>query len=181
MNTERTLIRRIVIAALMAALVTVLTLLRIPVPMPVITGAYIHPGDSMIYASAWMLGPLGAVSAGLGSLLADLLASAAQYAPGTLVIKTLMALITAGLMRMLGDRLWARLAAMLAGGVFMAVGYAAYEWAVFGPAVMLAGLPFNFLQAAGSAALALPLLPLLERVPQVRALRKRDGEEHPRE
>lgn len=170
-NRRNELVYKIVIAALMTALVTAMTLLRIPVPMPVATGAYIHPGDSMIYSAAWMLGPLGAVSAGIGSLFADLLAGAGQYAPATLIIKAVMALITAGLLRLLGDRLGARIVAMLAGGIFMAVGYAAYEWMVFGKAVMIAGLFYNFLQAFGGVVIAVPVLALLERIPQVRELR----------
>lgn len=172
MSNKNDLVYRIVVAALMAALVAAMTLVHIPVP-GMGTGAYIHPGDSMVYASAWMLGPLGAIPAAVGSALADLIIPEALiYAPATLVIKALMALIAAGLLRLLGDRVRARLAAMLAAGAFMATGYAAYEWLLFGWAKMLMGLPFNFAQALGGVAIALPLLEVLNRVPQVRALRR---------
>lgn len=172
MEKRNGFVYRIVVTALMAALVTAMTLVHIPVP-GMGTGAYIHPGDSMVYASAWMLGPLGVIPAAVGSALADLIVpDALVYAPATLVIKALMALIAVGLLRLLGDRVWARLAAMLAAGVFMAAGYAAYEWLLFGWAKMLIGLPYNFIQALGGVAIALPLLEVLNRVPQVRALRR---------
>jgi uncharacterized membrane protein len=84
--------RKFVIAGLMTALVFVLTFIfHIPVPY---TSGYIHLGDSMIYISVMLLGPVfGAFASGVGSMLADLLAGYAQFAIPTLIIKSLMALI----------------------------------------------------------------------------------------
>lgn len=83
---------KLVLSALMASLCCVLTMLvHIPVPA---TGGYVNLGDTAVILSGWFLGPLwGALSAGLGSALADLLSGYPQYAPATFVIKALMALV----------------------------------------------------------------------------------------
>lgn len=62
--------RRMVMAALLAALTTAATMvIRIPTP----TLGYIHLGDGMVLICGILLGPgLGAVAAGIGSMLADL-------------------------------------------------------------------------------------------------------------
>jgi len=83
--------RKYVLTGLMTALVLCLTFfIKIPVPY---TSGYIHLGDSMIYLSVMILGPVyGAFASGIGSMLADLLGGYAQYAVPTLIIKSLMAL-----------------------------------------------------------------------------------------
>lgn len=88
----KTDVKKFVLTGLMTALVFVLTFtLKVPVPY---TSGYIHLGDSMIYLSVIVLGPIyGAFASGIGSMLADLLAGYAQYAIPTLIIKSLMALI----------------------------------------------------------------------------------------
>lgn len=84
--------KKFVLTGLMTALVFVLTFI-FPIPVPYTSG-YIHLGDSMIYISVIVLGPIyGAFASGVGSMLADLLAGYAQYALPTLIIKSLMALI----------------------------------------------------------------------------------------
>ena len=82
-------LRKLVMAALFAALTTVMTMvIRIPSPM----SGYVNLGDCAVLLSAWILGPgLGCAAAGIGSMLADLLGYP-LYAPGTLVVKGLMAL-----------------------------------------------------------------------------------------
>lgn len=84
--------RKYVLAGLMTALVFVFTFtLKVPVPY---TSGYIHFGDSMIYLSVMILGPVfGAFASGVGSMMADIVGGYAQYALPTLVIKSLMALI----------------------------------------------------------------------------------------
>ena len=87
----------------MTSLVLCLTFfIRVPVPY---TSGYIHLGDSMIYLSVMILGPVyGAFAAGTGSMLADLLGGYAQYAVPTLVIKSLMALCMGLIMKSTGRR-----------------------------------------------------------------------------
>jgi len=84
--------RKYVLTGLMTALVFILTYtFKVPVPY---TSGYIHLGDSMIYLSVLVLGPIfGAFASGVGSMMADILAGYSQYAIPTLVIKALMALI----------------------------------------------------------------------------------------
>lgn len=84
--------RTLTMTGLMTAAVTVATIaIMIPVPN---TGGYIHAGDSMVFLSVLVLGwKYGAVAAGLGSALADIISGYAQWAPATLLIKTLMAVL----------------------------------------------------------------------------------------
>ena len=96
-------LKKLVMAALFAALTTVMTMvIRIPSPM----SGYVNLGDCAVLLSAWILGPgLGCAAAGIGSMLADLLGYP-LYAPGTLVVKGLMALAAGLLFRRL--RRWRR-------------------------------------------------------------------------
>ena len=82
-------LHRLVLAALFTALTTVMTMvIQVPSPMQ----GYVNLGDCGVLLSAWVLGPAwGGAAAGIGSMLADLLSGYAHYAPGTLVIKTCMA------------------------------------------------------------------------------------------
>ena len=84
-------LRKIIFAALMAALTTVATMIiRIPTP----TQGYIHLGDGMVLLCGALLGPgLGALAAGIGSMLSDLFAGYMSYVPGTFVIKALTAMV----------------------------------------------------------------------------------------
>jgi uncharacterized membrane protein len=84
--------KTLTLTGLMTAAVTVATIaIIIPVPN---TGGYIHAGDSMVFLSVLVLGwRYGAMAAGLGSALADIISGYAQWAPATLVIKTLMAVL----------------------------------------------------------------------------------------
>lgn len=84
--------KKLTLTGLMTAAVTVATIaIIIPVPY---TGGYIHAGDSMIFLSVLLLGwKRGAFAAGVGSALADILSGYTQWAPATLCIKTLMAVI----------------------------------------------------------------------------------------
>ena len=84
---------RIVLTAMFAALVCVSTIV-IQIPSPV--GGYVNLGDALVLMSAFLLGPIyGGAAAGIGSALADLITGYAYYAPGTLVIKLLIAVAAA--------------------------------------------------------------------------------------
>ena len=86
-------IRKMVLAALMAALTYVATMVvQIPSPMQ----GFVNLGDCCVLLSGWILGPWwGGAAAGIGSMLTDLLNGYAHYAPGTLVIKFCMAFAAA--------------------------------------------------------------------------------------
>lgn len=72
-------IRKLVLAALLAALTAVATMIiRIPTP----TQGYIHLGDGMVLICGILLGPgLGALAAGIGSMMADLIGGYMAWVP----------------------------------------------------------------------------------------------------
>ncbi|MEZ4357328.1 MAG: ECF transporter S component [Eubacteriales bacterium] len=148
---------KICLAGVMAALVFVVTwLVRIPVPLPTLTGAYINIGDCVIIISSYMLGGVfGACVAGIGSALADILAGASQYIIATLIIKALMAFVFALIARRgkFGMYVFAAVIAEL----IMVAGYGIYEYFMFGWAVAIASFPYNMVQFAGNLVVSLPL------------------------
>lgn len=124
-------IRKLVLAALMAALCTIMTMvIQVPSPMQ----GYVNLGDCAVLMSAWVLGPLyGGAAAGIGSALADLLSGYAHYVPGTFAIKLVMAVAAALIFRAAtkkGLSASSVLLGQIAGGVvaevIMVLGYFAY-------------------------------------------------------
>ncbi len=153
--------RQITLAGLFAALVFVATyLIRIPTPL-----GYIHIGDGFIVAAgAFLGGPIGALAAGVGSMLADLIGFAA-YAPGTFVIKGLMGLV-AGLLLARRVFTWPRtiLTAVLC-ELIMLAGYFVYEAFVLGYGVAAAAgaLLFNAVQGGAGVVVGVLFLRVLAR------------------
>ena len=86
-----TTIKKITFTGLFIALTFVMTIvIRIPSP----TGGYINIGDCAVLVSGIILGPVyGALAAGVGSAVSDIVYGSLIFAPGTFVIKALMALI----------------------------------------------------------------------------------------
>lgn len=157
--TDRKL-RKLVLAALFAALCTVMTMVvQIPSPMQ----GYVNLGDCAVLLSAWVLGPwYGGAAAGLGSMLADLL-SYPHYAPGTLVIKFAMAAAAAygfEALREKRGRLAAQLVSGAAAELIMTAGYFGYACLLLGRGLAAAAsIPGNLVQgviglAAGVAVYA---------------------------
>jgi len=154
--------RRLAFAGLMCAIVTMTTMF-VAAPIPGVTGAYVNIGDAAVYAAAYLLGwPWGAVSAAVGSALADLLLGSALYAPATFVIKGAMAALAAryavrarGVWRMLG---------LLSAGLVMMAGYFGYECILYGSATALLSVPGNLMQAALGALLGFIVMRGLETI-----------------
>ena len=98
----KTRTQKIVVAALLAALVCVATMIvKIPSPR-----GYINLGDSIVLLAGWMLSPLyGFLAAAIGSALADLLSGYGLYAPATFIIKGIMALAVYFTFKMLKDKI----------------------------------------------------------------------------
>lgn len=83
--------KKIILTALFAAITYIATIIiQIPSPME----GYINLGDCIVLLSAWLLGPVyGTLAAAVGSGLADILTGYGYYAPGTIVIKSVMAIV----------------------------------------------------------------------------------------
>lgn len=162
---------RLVLAALFAAMSCAATLL-IQIPMPA-TNGYINLGDAIVLLGAFLLGPVyGAAAGGVGSMLADLILGYAVYAPGTLLIKGLMAFAAAKVFFALRGR--AKLAlpiGALTGELIMVLGYFAYESAVLGYGLgAAASIPGNALQGAAGLLAGLAAYRVLYAIPTVKDL-----------
>jgi len=127
--------------------------------IPIGPGGYIHLGDTMIYAASFLFGPLVAViAAAFGTSLSDLSSGYANYAAGTFVIHGLQGLV-AGLIAWRGG-LNRMIAAVIAGGAIVVIGYFLYELIILqigvGTAWTDAGL--NLFQVASGAVIGIPLV-----------------------
>ena len=77
---------KIATTAMMIVLVCIVTMI-FSVYLPSSNG-FFNVGEAMVYISAILFGPyVGAISGGVGSMLADFLLGFPHYAPGTLIIK----------------------------------------------------------------------------------------------
>lgn len=161
---EKGKVKKLVLAALCAALTATATMV-IQIPSPL--GGYVNLGDCMVLLSAWLLGPAaGAAAGGLGSALADILTGYGYYAPGTLLIKAVMAL-AAGLVfsHTTGKgKLTRRLVGGVLAEIIMVAGYFGYAAVILGHGLgAAAGVPGNLVQGAAALAAALALAQLLQR------------------
>ena len=78
--------RKIVFAALMAALVAVGSALRITLPMDIGGNTSFHLGNIFCALSGILLGPwLGGAAAGLGSAIYDMMVNSTHFAPPSLL------------------------------------------------------------------------------------------------
>ena len=88
---DRQKLHQLILAALFAAAIAVMTAYLLHIPIP--TGGYIHLGDTLIYLAACLLPmPYAVMAAAVGGGLADLLTAPLWVVP-TVVIKALVALL----------------------------------------------------------------------------------------
>lgn len=160
-------IRDFALLALFMALVAVATMIvRIPIPQ---TNGYLNLGDSMVLLAALFFGPVGGfIAGGIGSALADILGGYPQWAPWTLVIKGLEAILVVSLanaLKMRKDRItWKLAASFCVATSWMVLGYFLAETVMYDQKAAFAEVPANVLQAAGSVILASLLLPVFSRI-----------------
>lgn len=147
--------------AIMAALVFIATFL---IKIPSLNG-YTHIGDSMVIISALILGKKkGALAAGLGAALCDLLSGYMQYIIPTFLIKAIMVLIIATIAENLINKTkFAWILGSIIGCAFQVVGYCLVETILYGFAGALASVPANIIQSIVGIALALALSTVLEK------------------
>ena len=156
-------IRTMVMAAVLAALACVATMvIQIPSPM----NGFVNLGDCFVLLSGWLLGPWwGAAAGGIGSMLADLLLGYGHYAPGTLVIKGLMALVGALVFKAMGKKSAAALVSGVVSEVIMVVGYFGYAGLLLGKGIgAAASIPGNLVQGAVGLVAGFLLLQVARRI-----------------
>jgi len=158
--------RRISLTAICIAIVTVLVAI-VPVPVPA-TGGFTHPGAVAEIFVAVAFGPVvGAVAAGVGASLADLVLGYGSFAPLTLIAHASLGLLAGQLGHRKG---WAgMIAGWVAGGLALVAIYFLGEATVygFGVAGAAAEVPVNLLQT-GLGVLGLVLYKLVKQAyPQV--------------
>ena len=160
-------IRLAVLSSVFAAIICVSTLI-IQIPIPA-THGYINPGDCFVIIAGIVLGPLyGALAAGLGSALADLIAGYAVYSPASFVLKALMA-IAAFLIAGRSRKVFRFITAALVSEIIMTAGYFLYEFFALGYAAAAAsGVPMNLIQGAAGIIISVPVLVTVNRNEKLR-------------
>lgn len=145
-NDKKT--KRLALAGQLCGATLLLTLLSIPLPSGY---GYVNLGDAGVFLCVCLLpGGLGALAAGVGAALADLILGWAMYAPVTLLIKGLTALL-AGLALRRAKK--AGLPLSLLCCLLVPLGYFLYETILLTAPVAAVNVLPNTLQAAIGAAL----------------------------
>ena len=156
-------LRKLVVAALMAALVYVATTI-ILIPSP--TNGYLKLGDCFVLLSGWLLGPWFVFAAGgIGSMLVDLIGGYMMYVTGTLIIKGLMALVVSFIYQGLHRSKAGLIVSAVVGDCLMVGGYYLYESTICGYGFMgaLAGVPSNCVQALAGLIIGLILMAIMRK------------------
>lgn len=135
------------ISGIFSALVFVVTAyLHIPT-----YNGYVHCGDGFIFLAACILPmPYSIIVGVLGAMLADLLTGFAIWAPGSMIIKGLLALIfSCRSKKIVTTR---SLIMLLPAALISTAGYYLYEVLITGSfAASLAGIPGSIIQAVASS------------------------------
>ena len=160
----KTKTQKIVMAAMLAALVCVATMIvKIPSPLK----GYLNLGDCVVLLSGWILSPVyGFLAAGIGSALADLFSGYVTYAPATFLIKGIMALIAYFGFAWFQEGLPALLSRIISGvfaEAFMVLGYLLFEGVLYGFAPSLVNIPANAIQGLAGLILGIVLIKIFEK------------------
>lgn len=157
-------LKKLIVAAMFMALICVATMLSIPSPA---TNGYLNLGDCIVLLSAYMLGPVyGAAAAGVGSALADWVLGYSHYIPGTIVIKTVVALVSCLMYNILKKTKLSMTVSLIFSGVigeqFMVAGYFGYAALILGKGIVAAtSIPGNIVQAVVGIAVSSILFKVL--------------------
>ncbi len=154
-------VRRIVLTALIAAIVFVATyfsqyIFPVSLLFPGSTG-YFNIGDIIIIACALAIGEKYIwLAGGLGSAISDILLGWAIYSPFTFVIKSLEGLviwlIAKAVKRMAKGKWVVLIAAAIAGSAIMISGYFLTDWLIYGLNTAIANTLMNCIQGAAGTA-----------------------------
>ena len=124
---------------------------------------YVHCGDAFIFLAACILPTPYAVAVGvLGAMLADVLTGFAIWAPGSMIIKGVLALLfTCKASKIITRR---NLLMLLPAALISALGYYLYEALIIGSFVAsLVGIPASFVQATASSAVFAAIATAMDR------------------
>ncbi len=173
---DQSLALKIAAAAIFTALVFVVTSQVPPIPIPA-TGGYFNIGETTVYLSALLLGPLiGAFAGGVGAGLSDAYLGFGVFAPGTLVIKAaegaIVGFLNIKLRKYIKNATVSATIAVVIGGSEMVTGYFLYEQFALGYpfAAALAEVPLNLGQVAVGLIIAVPIMVAVQRVfPQLKS------------
>ncbi len=160
----KTKTQKIVMAALIAALCCVATMIiKIPSPLK----GYINLGDCVVLLSGWLLSPLyGFLAAGIGSALADVFSGYVTYAPATFVIKGLMALVAFYGFKILKSKIGnlpSRIISGIAAEVIMVLGYFVFEGFLYGFIASIVNIPANLVQGIAGIIIGIILVKVFEK------------------
>ncbi len=157
--------KELTLTALLIALVTTATMI-ITIPVPATEG-FIHAGDGVIFFVAVFFGKRkGALAAGIGSALADLLLGYSMWIIPTLLVKSVMGYLVGAIaekseLKQLG---WLKMLGVTIGAVWMAFGYLVAGSFIKGSIqVALAGLPWDLVQGFGGIVLFVPFAAAISR------------------
>lgn len=160
MRTKKT-----VIAAMFASLACVATMI-IKIPSPL--NGFINLGDGVVLLAGWLLSPFyGMLAAGIGTSLADIFLGYVSYAPATLVIKSLMAVVAFFVFRMLNRKIGnlpARIVSGIAAEMVMIVGYFVFEGLfLYGFAASMVNIPSSIIQGVAGLIISTVLVRIFEK------------------
>lgn len=163
-STQNNTTQKIVMAALLAALTCVATMIiKIPSPLK----GYLNLGDCVVLLAGWMLSPTyGFLAAGLGSALADTFSGYVTYVPATFVIKGLMALIAFYGFKLLHSKLGnisSRIISGIVAEVVMVAGYFIFEGFLYGFGPSLVNIPANVIQGIAGLIIGTILVKVFEK------------------
>ncbi|HKM28998.1 MAG TPA: ECF transporter S component [Anaerovoracaceae bacterium] len=172
-RTEKT--NKVVLTALMMCMIILATMfIKVPTPF---TQGYVHLGDAMIFLSVLLLGKnRGALAAGLGSAMADVLGGYVAWAPWTFIIKVLMAWVMGIFIeRMVKSQKHHRtllgvpvieIIGMVFSGIVMVIGYFVAGGFLYGNWLSsFLGIPWNIGQFAVGVVIATVLATALYKTP----------------
>lgn len=165
---------KLALAAVFGALAAAVTISFV-IPIPATSG-YFNLGEAIVYTAALVFGPFVGGFAGGSVVVADILVpGAAEFAPGTLVIKGLEGAIVGFLNRKLQEHTskigLSAAVSVIVGGLEMVAGYFIYEQLFLGyslPAALVE-VPFNVVQMIVGLIVAVPIIYVVQQVfPQLK-------------
>lgn len=157
-------VQKIVVAALLSALICVATMIiKIPTPLK----GYVNAGDGFILLGSALLSPAYAfLAGGLGSALADVLSGYSSYALATFVVKGLMALAAALILKKLKEnnsKSILKFIPAFVAEIIMVLGYFVYEGFLYGFGPSAVNIIPNLLQGVVGIIIGLTLIGVFDK------------------